>query len=72
MLDPVAAALSWGPRDLESQIEKASLNSVDPGSCLGMLSWDLADLGSCTTIMPLYLEDPFTFNIKLQKAYYEI
>ena len=32
ILDPVAAALSWDPRDLVFQIEKISLDPVDPGS----------------------------------------
>ena len=57
-MDPVAATLSWDHRDLGSQTEKTSLDPGDPGSCLCKLSWELADIGCCTTIMPLYREDP--------------
>ena len=55
MLDPVPAKLPW---DLESQAEKMSLDPVDPGPCLGMLGWDLVDLGSCRTITPMRLDCP--------------
>ena len=58
ILDPVTATLSWDPRDLESQTERMLLDPGNHESCLGKLSWDFVDLGSCTTIMPLYLKDP--------------
>ena len=47
VLDPVMAILSRDPRYLgsQSQTEKMSLDPVDPGSCLGKLSWDLTGLG---------------------------
>ena len=43
-LDPVMATLSWAPRDPGSRAEKISLDPMDPGSYLGKLLWDLADL----------------------------
>ena len=43
ILGPVTATL---PRDLGSRTEKILLDTGDPGSSLGMLSWDPADLGS--------------------------
>ena len=58
ILDPVTAALPWDPRNLGSRAEKM-LNPGDPGLSPGELSWDLADLGSYTTICHyLYPEDP--------------
>ena len=49
ILDPVTATLPWDPRDLGSRTEKILPDPGDPGSSLGKLSWDLADLGSYTT-----------------------
>ena len=47
----MTATLSLNPWNLESQIpripEKMSLDPVEPGSFLGKLSADLADLESC-------------------------
>ena len=58
ILDHVTTTFPWDPRDLGSRTEKILLNPGDPGSSLSNLSWDLADLGSYTTIMPLYFEHP--------------
>ena len=58
ILDLVAATLSWDPRDLGSQVERMSLDPGEPGSRSCKLSWDLAELGFCTAIMPLHLKDP--------------
>ena len=57
-LDPVTAILPWDPRDLGSQTGKILLDPGGPGSSLSRLSWDLEDLGSCTTIRPLYFDHP--------------
>ena len=56
ILDPVTAILPWDPRDLGSRTENILLDPGDPGSSLSKLSWDLADLGSCTTIRSLHFE----------------
>ena len=50
ILNPVKATLPWDPRDLRSWTEKILLDPEDPGSNMCELSWDLADLGSYTTI----------------------
>ena len=55
ILDPV---LPWDPRDLRSRPEKILLDPGDPGSSLCELSWDLADLGSYTTICHCILKIP--------------
>ena len=47
ILDPVAAKLSWDPRNIGSEAAWMSLDPGDPGSSLGRLR-DLADLGFCT------------------------
>ena len=56
ILDPATAALPLDPTDPESRTENIFLDPGDPRSSLGNLSWDLADLGSYTT-MSLHLED---------------
>ena len=43
IFDPVATALPWDHRDLGSQTEEISLDTVDPGSCFGNLRWYIAD-----------------------------
>ena len=58
IFDPVTTTLWWDPGDLGSRIEKILLDPGDPGSSLGKLSWDLADLRSCTTICHCHLVEP--------------
>ena len=58
ILDPFTATFPWDPRDLGSQLtDKILPDPGDPGSSLSKL-WDLADLGSYTTIMSLYFDHP--------------
>ena len=59
ILDPVTATLKGDPRDLGSQTRKILLDTGDPGSSLSRFSWDLADIGSYPTMMPLYFERPY-------------
>ena len=58
IFDPVTATFRWDPRDLGSRKKMILLDPVDPGSSLSKLSWDLADLGSYTTINILTLRQP--------------
>ena len=51
ILDSAKATLSWDPMDTASRTEKILLDPGDPGSSLDNLPRDLADLGSCPTIM---------------------
>ena len=53
ILDPVAATLPRELGDPESETDKILPDPGDPGSRLSKLSWDLADLGSYTTIISL-------------------
>ena len=58
ILDPVIVTFSRDPRDLGSWTDKILLDRGDPGSSLGKLSWDPADLGTYKTITSLYFEHP--------------
>ena len=55
ILGPVMATMPGDPRDIGSRTGRILL---DPGSSLSKSSWDLADLGSYLTIIPLYFEHP--------------
>ena len=57
-LDSVEPIFSGDPGDLVSQKEKKSLDPGDPRSWFSGVGLDIAELGFCTAIMPLYLEEP--------------
>ena len=58
ILYPITVTFSWDPIYPGSQTEKMWMDPWDPGFRLVKFSWDLVDLGSCITILSLYLADP--------------
>ena len=60
-------------RILDLRQKKMRLDHGDPGSCWGKLSWDLADIGSCTKYSHcifkiIYIQQKFAFGSHMYRS----